>query len=152
MGMYGAIWVAPVSYYWFRFLANRITIKAAIPNLITTVAVDAAVMSPLFLCAFMTTRGIIEKQSKEEIAKKIRSDTFTMWTYSISFWLPVSVFNFWMVPLKFRVIYMNAFSFVWNTFLVMRTRFEKKHAIDAPTLPSSASDPAHPSIAEELEL
>lgn len=133
-----------MSYYWYKLLAQKITMKSAIPRLLTTVAVDTATMSPLFIAAFLTTRGIIEKKTKEEIKEKVRSDAFTIWKYSIYFWLPVSFLNFGIVPLKFRVINMNAFSFIWNTFLVWRTKFDHAQAVShsphKAVIPSSNSD------------
>ena len=128
MGLHGAIWVAPVSYNWYRFLSYAIPIqKPVLPRLCATVAVDSVFMSPMFIGAFFTTRGLIDHQSSDQIAEKIRNETFHVWTMGCFYWIPISFLNFYYIPLKYRVIAMNGFSFLWNTYLVARTRYEKTH-------------------------
>ena len=128
MGLHGAIWVAPVSSTWFAFLSRRIPLTPPVlPRLIATVAIDATLMSPCFIMAFFTTRGIIDYKSKDEILHKIKSETFHVWTLGCVYWIPIAFFNFFVVPVKYRVVTMNGFSFIWNSYLVARTKYEKDH-------------------------
>lgn len=126
MGLYAAFWVAPVAHGWFKFLSAAVPLKQPIlPRLATIVAVDQALMSPVFISAFFTTRGIIDYQSTDQITDKIQNETFDVWRAGCAFWVPVAFFNFYWVPFKYRVITANGFSFIWNTYLVARTKYEE---------------------------
>lgn len=128
MGLHGAIWVGPVSSTWYSFLSKAIPLKPPVlPRLVATVGIDAALMSPCFIMAFFTTRGIIDHKSKDEIVHKIKTETFHVWTLGCAYWIPVAFLNFYITPLKYRVLAMNGFSFLWNTYLVARTKYEKSH-------------------------
>jgi hypothetical protein len=77
--------------------------------------------------AFFTTRGLIEHQGIEQIKQKIQSETFHVWRMGCAYWIPVAFLNFYVIPLKYRVIAMNGFSFLWNSYLVARTQYERSH-------------------------
>ena len=129
MALYAAVWVAPVSHTWFTFLSRNIPLKPPVlPRLLLTVALDQVIMSPLFITAFFTVRGVIDRQDSEQIVHKIKTETWPVWQIGFGYWGPIALCNFYIIPLKHRVMAINFASFLWNGYMAARTRYDKSLA------------------------
>lgn len=120
MATYGALWIAPYSHFWFKFLDRLIPLEQKtykLPWLLATVAIDQLVSGPLFIAVFFSVRGVLEKRTPEQIKDKIHTDLFRIWSQSAPFWCSVQCLNMYFVPLQFRVLFSNCNSLVWNTYV-----------------------------------
>ena len=128
--MYGAAWAAPWGYFWFKWLSHSIPLSPppVLPKLLGTIAIDQSISAPINLVAYLTTRGLIDGDSPRQIREKLSKEAFPLWSAGCIFWIPCSFVNFYLVPLKHRVTFVNLMAFFWNAYLA--TAVDKYHDVD----------------------
>ncbi|UYV79121.1 hypothetical protein LAZ67_17001170 [Cordylochernes scorpioides] len=126
---------------WMPGRALRVVIKK--------ILVDQLFFSPATICVYFTTVGLLEGSTKtilkEELLQKGSKIYYTEWIV----WPPAQLFNFYVLPLRFRVIFDNLISLgfdVYCPYVKYKTQLRLPDSNqDKETIPSSSSSLALPS-------
>jgi protein Mpv17 len=78
------------------------------------VACDQLVFAPTFIGVFLSSMAVLEGSSvQEKLAKSYSSALTTNWMI----WPFVQMVNFKLVPLDYRLLFVNVISIGWNCYL-----------------------------------
>ena len=123
--LFGMSWAGCFNHYWFNFLARRIPGNSLIDVCKKTciqhgflnpcVYVPTFLISQPFLLSAGTGCNNFSRISKENFQKDYISTLKTCYT----FWIPLSVIQFFAVPTPYHVLYNSGLGFVWNVVLSM---------------------------------
>ena len=138
---YGALWFAPILHFitttWARVLPSQ-----SYPALLLKTGVDMVTAFPLNTCASIATLSIARREP--DIAARVRENVVPTVLDGWKFWPWYTMVMYGVVPLRFRVAFLNVGSFFWNSWLMFR--FEREEAKRAG---ASSADPvlAPPTVA-----
>lgn len=118
----GLVWSGPSAHYWYATLeaALRHFVPgiAGLPGLGLRLLLDALVFSPITVFGYFVVRTLLEQGWRWE---PIRTKLQTKWAPTVrgawKFWPLVNVINFSVVPLPYRVLYVNVLSVFWTGYL-----------------------------------
>ena len=75
-----------------------------------------SIFAPFEIFVFMVWTNYLE-QSPHSIYKKLKDDFVIVLVNSYIYWIPSSFFCFYLIPMKYRAIYMCGISVIWDTFM-----------------------------------
>ncbi|KFY69245.1 hypothetical protein V496_00405 [Pseudogymnoascus sp. VKM F-4515 (FW-2607)] len=114
MALYGGAIFGPAATTWFRFLQTRVVLPNKKLEICARVGVDQLLFAPTNLFVFLSTMSILEGVSpREKLAKTYTGALQSNWMV----WPFVQVVNFSVVPLDYRVLFVNGLSIFWNCYL-----------------------------------
>jgi protein Mpv17 len=129
MGAYGLVFLAPIAHNWFKLLEKifpkRQSKLGQFGSLLGKVALDQTTISPFFIGCFFVYRGLLAGSSTNDIKDNIEKNYLAVYQNSLKLWPAAQVVNFYVVPLHFRLLYLNCISLIWNTYLAGKTKFNK---------------------------
>ncbi|KAL1191106.1 hypothetical protein V5N11_014177 [Cardamine amara subsp. amara] len=115
MSSYGFLWYGPGSYAWYQYLDHALP-KPTATNLILKVLLNQVILGPSVIAVVFAWNNLwLGKIS--ELGNKYQKDAFPTLLYGFRFWVPVSILNFWVIPLQARVAFMSMNSVFWNFYL-----------------------------------
>ncbi|XP_072947482.1 mpv17-like protein [Epargyreus clarus] len=106
----GSCLYAPTLFYWYRFLDKKF-IGTSVKVVMTKVASDQFIATPILLATFYTLLGILER--KEDVFEELREKYWKTFIANQAFWIPGQTINFFFVPSNLRVVYVASASFIW---------------------------------------
>ncbi|KAL3509086.1 hypothetical protein ACH5RR_028487 [Cinchona calisaya] len=112
---YGFLLYGPGSYAWYHFL-DRSMPKQTFENLSAKVILNQIVLGPTVI-AVIFAWNYLWQGKLSELPNKYQKDALPTLLFGFRFWIPVSVLNFWLVPLQARVAFMSTASIFWNFYL-----------------------------------
>ncbi|XP_043699156.1 protein sym-1 [Telopea speciosissima] len=115
MASYGFLLYGPGSYAWYQFLERRLP-KQSIQNMFFKVFLNQIVLGPSVIAVVFAWNNIWQKKLSE-LPAKYQKDALPTLFYGFRFWIPVSILNFWLIPLQTRVAFMSTCSIFWNFYL-----------------------------------
>jgi len=107
--------VGPICHYWYQMLERRMPGKT-MSMIAKKVVVDQIVFSPVCLAVFFLTLGLLDNSSLKQIGKEIYHKGLVLYTAEWFVWPPAQVINFYLIPLRFRVLFDNLVSFGFDIF------------------------------------
>ncbi|XP_063379544.1 mpv17-like protein 2 [Cydia fagiglandana] len=116
--------MGPFHHYYYVYL-DKVLPRADIKTVLKKIACDQLFASPATILFFFIGMGLLEKknteQTKDEIAYKFK------YTYigDCLFWPPVQFINFYFLPTKYRVFYINGATMLFNVFLSYIKHFDQ---------------------------
>jgi len=116
-GAIGAVYVGPIISTWYRFLERAIVFKSAGLQAVGKMAVDQIFLAPTFLYSFLWINGLTSFKPVDEVKREAHKNYFDILITNYKVWPFVQVFNFWVVPLRYRVIFVQVIAIFWNTYL-----------------------------------
>ncbi|MFH4977189.1 hypothetical protein AB6A40_003898 [Gnathostoma spinigerum] len=120
------IYIAPCLAAWFRLLERVRGATKIIP--LKKVALDQLLFAPPFSATIIYNLRLLEGQSLKRSWESLKRDFIGIYACSLAFWPGIQLFNFYFVPLHFRVILVQIAALLWNTFLSYRTQaYPKRH-------------------------
>ncbi|KAL8506369.1 hypothetical protein ACS0TY_017302 [Phlomoides rotata] len=115
MSSYGFLLYGPGSYAWYQFLDHTMP-KQNVQNLMMKVVLNQVVLGPCVIAVIFAWNNLwLGKLS--ELPNKYKNDALPTLLTGFRFWIPVSILNFWVVPLQARVGFMSMGSIFWNFYL-----------------------------------
>ncbi|KAK5775721.1 uncharacterized protein LOC108478237 [Gossypium arboreum] len=115
MTSYGFLLYGPGSYAWYKYLDHCLPHQTP-QNIILKVLLNQIVLGPCVIGVVFAWNNLwLGKLS--ELPNKYQKDALPTLFYGFRFWIPVSLLNFWMVPLQARVAFMSVGSIFWNFYL-----------------------------------
>ncbi|XP_004140132.1 protein sym-1 [Cucumis sativus] len=115
MASYGFLLYGPGSFAWYNYL-DHVLPKKSVENLILKVVLNQIVLGPAVIGVVFAWNSLwLGKLS--QLPEMYRKDALPTLSYGVRFWIPVSILNFWVVPLQGRVAFMSVASIFWNFYL-----------------------------------
>ncbi|CRK38978.1 Protein SYM1 like protein [Verticillium longisporum] len=114
MALYGGSVFGPVATTWFGFLARNVNFRSTAATTIGRVATDQLVFAPVMIGVFLSSMATLEGTSPKA---KLEKSYFPALTANWMVWPAVQAFNFALVPLQHRLLFVNVISIGWNCFL-----------------------------------
>ncbi|EPS68773.1 hypothetical protein M569_05995, partial [Genlisea aurea] len=115
MASYGFLLYGPGSYSWYQFL-DRSMPQHTVSNIVMKVILNQIVLGPAVIAAIFAWNNLWQGKLSE-LPLKYRNDALPTLLTGFRFWIPVSILNFWAVPLQLRVAFMSMASIFWNFYL-----------------------------------
>ncbi|XP_024025124.1 protein Mpv17 isoform X2 [Morus notabilis] len=112
MASYGFLLYGPGSYAWYQYL-DRSLPKPTVRNLMLKVLLNQIVLGPCVIAVVFAWNNLWQGKLAQ-LPDKYQKDALPTLFYGFRFWIPVSVLNFWVVPLQARVAFMSMGSIFWN--------------------------------------
>ncbi|KAM7497964.1 hypothetical protein LguiA_022378 [Lonicera macranthoides] len=112
MTSYGFLLYGPGSYAWYQFLDHCMP-KQSVPNVLTKVLLNQIVLGPCVIAVVFAWNNLWQGKLAE-LPDKYQKDALPTLLFGFRFWIPVSILNFWVVPLQARVAFMSMGSIFWN--------------------------------------
>ncbi len=113
----GFTWTGPISHVWYGILEAVVKIRFAPLGLLVRLSMDAFLFSPVAVAGYFTWRAALEGLGFAGIAERLQAKWQSTLVASWEFWTLVNAINFSLIPLPFRVLFNNCFSFFWSAFL-----------------------------------
>ncbi|XP_022989118.1 protein Mpv17 [Cucurbita maxima] len=112
---YGILIYGPGSFAWYNYL-DHVMPKQSVGNLMLKVLLNQIVLGPCVIGAVFAWNNIWLGKINQ-LPAMYRKDALPTLLYGFRFWIPVSILNFWVVPLQARVAFMSVASIFWNFYL-----------------------------------
>lgn len=118
----GFIWSAPLAHYWYGTLEKVVphfmdSSKNKTLGVMVRLVLESMLFSPLAVAGYLILRTLFEGQGLGQVKDKLRTKWKTALLASWKFWNIASVANYAIVPLPFRVLYVNSLSLLWNGYM-----------------------------------
>lgn len=115
MFVVGAI-QGPIHHYFYGWL-DRVYVGASIKTTTIKILYDQLVMSPVCIVAFFYSAGWLDRQSTAECTKELKSKMIKVYITDWMVWPGTQFINFYYLHPKYRVIYVNFITMLYNVFL-----------------------------------
>ncbi|XP_011301631.1 mpv17-like protein 2 [Fopius arisanus] len=106
----------PFHHYFYAILDKVLPGRNA-GSIVKKTVLDQAIASPTCLAIFFFGHGALEQRENEDVFEEIREKFFTTYKVDCCFWPPTQMINFLLVPVQYRVIYVNVMNIVYDIFL-----------------------------------
>nr|XP_043636691.1 protein Mpv17 [Erigeron canadensis]XP_043636698.1 protein Mpv17 [Erigeron canadensis] len=115
MASYGFLLYGPGSYVWYQYLDRWMPQQTA-QNVLIKVVLNQIVLGPSVIAVVFAWNNLWQGKLAE-LPNKYQKDALRTLLFGFRFWIPVSVINFWAIPLQARVAFMSLNSIFWNFYL-----------------------------------
>ncbi|XP_037030886.1 mpv17-like protein 2 [Bradysia coprophila] len=103
----------PLLHYFYGWLDKTIKV-VTLPNVTKKIILDQTIMSPITILAFFYPAGWLEGQSTGTINSELKDKITKTYAMDWCVWPPAQFLNFYYIDPKFRVIYVNFVTIVYN--------------------------------------
>lgn len=119
----------PITHYWYGMLSTRI-IGTDVLSAVKRVAIDQSTFGPLNIALFLAGNKIACGEVNE-VWKTLKRDLWPVVSNNYLVWIPAQLFNFYMIPPPFRVLWTNVVGFFWSIY-VSSVAYKKAPTIEEP--------------------
>lgn len=134
--------IGPFCHYWYiildKYLPGR-TFQTIMKKLV----VDQIVCSPVVIGLYLVTLAVLEKRTSGEMNKEVVGKGFILYQAEWLIWPPAQTINFCFLPTRFRVLFDNIISFVFDIYF-SRVKYRKSVTEDQPLV--SKQEETNPTI------
>lgn len=124
------IMIGPSVHVWYLTLERFLGKKKDLRTGLTKVAIDQLLFAPIVLVVFISTLSTLEGKSLSEIQTKVRAEFKDLIIANYKLWPAVQVINFTLVPVEYRVLFLQVVAVGWNTFLAWKLHMHE--ALETP--------------------
>jgi len=117
LAFYGGCVAGPALTTWYRVLELHVRLSTPVRSLLARVALDQALFAPLFLATFFTMQSLMTGRSLVQTKQHLASTYFKALANNYKLWPAVQLANFYLVPLRHRLMVVNTVALGWNTYL-----------------------------------
>ena len=105
--------LGPCFHFWYQAL-DRMLPGKALSVVAKKVLLDQIIFSPVCLSVFFVTLGFLDWSSWKDIGHEIYHKGIIIYKAEWFVWPPAQVLNFYFVPLRFRVLFINMIAFCFS--------------------------------------
>lgn len=106
----------PLHHYFYLWI-ERLLPGTSKKIIIKKILVDQLIVSPIFISHFLYTSYFLEGKKFKNIHDIFRQKFLRIYAADWAVWPLVQTINFYYVPFKYRVLYVNVISLFYSTFL-----------------------------------
>jgi len=100
-------------HHWYLYL-DKLLPGRGIKTIITKIAWDQVIFSPVLITACILVSGYIENKSMAQFLEDTINLGSRLWLAECLLWPPAQFINFYFLPTKYRVLYDNLVSLVYD--------------------------------------
>ncbi|XP_054009751.1 mpv17-like protein 2 [Hylaeus anthracinus] len=104
-------------HHWFYMLLDKVLPGRNALSVVKKTCIDQTIASPTCLGIFFIGLGILEHRKIEEICQELRLKLYDTWKVDCCFWPPTQFVNFFFIPFRYRVLYTNFMTMIYDVFL-----------------------------------
>jgi len=122
-------------FHFFPLQEGKQLINSPIPShkALTMMVVDQTVFAPMFLPVYFTSLNLLKGTPTDQIFSELKLFWWPTLVANWKVWPMVSFLNFMVIPLQYRVIFVNTIGLFWNTFLAYSASRVEEKATHTPT-------------------
>uniref|UniRef100_A0A336N0E2 CSON011581 protein n=1 Tax=Culicoides sonorensis TaxID=179676 RepID=A0A336N0E2_CULSO len=106
----------PMHHYFYGWV-DRIMPKNDGRTVFKKIMLDQFVASPIFIASYFYPACLMEGLTLDESHEEVQSKFFTVYKADWLIWPPCQFINFYFLPLRYRVLYINGITTLYNIFL-----------------------------------
>uniref|UniRef100_A0A182WEW7 Pmp22 peroxisomal membrane protein n=1 Tax=Anopheles minimus TaxID=112268 RepID=A0A182WEW7_9DIPT len=106
----------PLHHYLYKWM-DVLLPGASVRTVFKKIAIDQFAISPIFIVTYLYSAGLLEGASVNECTTELRHKYWTIYTADWLVWPPTQFINFYLISPKYRVLYINAITMLYNVFL-----------------------------------
>uniref|UniRef100_A0A3F2Z1W0 Uncharacterized protein n=1 Tax=Anopheles quadriannulatus TaxID=34691 RepID=A0A3F2Z1W0_ANOQN len=106
----------PLHHYLYKWMDAYLP-GATVRTVLKKIAIDQLVISPIFIVTYLYSAGLLEGASVKDCNAELRYKYWTIYTADWLVWPPTQFINFYLLSPKYRVLYINAITMLYNVFL-----------------------------------
>uniref|UniRef100_A0A8D9ELN0 Mpv17-like protein 2 n=1 Tax=Cacopsylla melanoneura TaxID=428564 RepID=A0A8D9ELN0_9HEMI len=115
MGTIGLL-LGPPTHFFYKYLDHFIP-KITFKTIAYKILVDQSIISPTCIIIFLGGLGILESKTKQEIKDEIKTKFLIIYSTDWMLWPPCQYVNFTYVKPKYRVMYVNVITVIYDIIL-----------------------------------
>ncbi|KAG4073952.1 hypothetical protein HA402_014157 [Bradysia odoriphaga] len=115
MFVVGAI-QGPINHFFYGWM-DRVIKVVNLKNVSKKIVLDQLIMAPACIVAFFYSAGMLEGQSASACTDELKSKFLTIYRADWAVWPITQFINFYYLHPKYRVIYVNFVTMLYNVFL-----------------------------------
>ncbi|XP_047986287.1 mpv17-like protein 2 [Leguminivora glycinivorella] len=104
-------------HHWYYIYLDKVLPQADIRTVGKKIAADQLFASPATILLFFIGMGMLENKSIQETKDEIVYKFKYTYVGDCLFWPPIQFINFYFLPTKYRVFYINGATMLFNVFL-----------------------------------
>ncbi|XP_057667450.1 mpv17-like protein 2 [Diorhabda carinulata] len=108
--------LGPPHHYYYIGIAKKWPQRTT-KIILWKIMLDQFVMSPLCIVAFFFGLNALEMKPLKEVVSELQNKFYTVYLVDWIIWPPTQYLNFYLVPVKYQVLYINAVTMLYNVFL-----------------------------------
>jgi len=121
----------PLHHYTYLWM-ERLLPGTAKATVMRKILADQIIVSPVFIVHYFYTAFFLGGKSIQETNEILRAKFLTIYMADWLIWPPTQFINFFFVPLKYRVLYINLITMFYNIFLCyVKNRHEPTPSIES---------------------
>uniref|UniRef100_A0A182MYU0 Pmp22 peroxisomal membrane protein n=1 Tax=Anopheles dirus TaxID=7168 RepID=A0A182MYU0_9DIPT len=106
----------PLHHYLYKWM-DMLLPGATVRTVVKKIGIDQFVISPIFIVTYLYSAGMLEGASLADCTAEMRHKYWTIYTADWLVWPPTQFINFYLLSPKYRVLYINAITMLYNIFL-----------------------------------
>ncbi|KAK9889836.1 hypothetical protein WA026_007202 [Henosepilachna vigintioctopunctata] len=106
----------PVHHYYYIKL-NKYLPERNVNTIFKKIMLDQFFMGPICIACFFTCLGALEWKSLNEINMEIKKKFIGVYLMDWCLWPPTQFINFYFVPVRYQVLYINLVTVLYDVFL-----------------------------------
>lgn len=122
----------PLHHYFYGWL-DRAYIGSTVKITTIKILYDQLIMSPACIAAFFYTAGWMDGKGNSQCTEEFQSKFIRVYITDWLIWPATQFLNFYYLPPKYRVIYVNFVTMLYNIFLSHIKHEDAHHAAIAPS-------------------
>ncbi|XP_077982066.1 mpv17-like protein 2 [Glandiceps talaboti] len=108
--------LGPFNHCWYKFL-DHILPARTFGIIVRKILLDEIIASPFFATTFFMGMGILEGEGVQKSFDILKEKFLSVYLADWCVWPGAQCINFYFVPTRYRVLYVNSVTLGWDTFL-----------------------------------